>query len=55
MNGVGDFQAWLTQHLQVLERTFAQLNEEGAGPPDFFEWVAVQHEVELIRATVQPC
>lgn len=52
---MNEFKSWLVQNMPQLERSFAQLQAEGAGPPDFFEWVAVQHEVELIRATVQPC
>jgi hypothetical protein len=50
-----DFKTWLEHHQADLDRTFRKLHEEGAGPPDFFEWVAVQHEIEMLRATVQPC
>lgn len=50
-----DFRTWFERNQANLEQTFRQLNEEGAGPPDFFEWVAVQHEVALILPTVQPC
>lgn len=53
MNGRTDFQAWYAQNLQGLERHFAKLHEEGAGPPDFFEWAAAQHDELLIK--VQRC
>jgi hypothetical protein len=50
-----DFRSWYGENLPLLERYFAQLHEEGAGPPDFFEWAVVQHEVELECPQVQLC
>ena len=49
---VCDFRSWYSENLPLLERHFAQLQEEGGGPPDFFEWAVIQHESELL---VQSC
>lgn len=43
-----DFRSWYADNLPLLERRFAQLHTEGAGPPDFFEWAAAEHDAELL-------
>lgn len=45
---VCDFRSWYSDNLPLLERYFTQLNQEGGGPPDFFEWAVTQHEAELL-------
>ena len=52
---LSDFRAWFAENRSLLERYAAQLNEEGAGPPDFFEWAVVEHEAELLCPRVQTC
>jgi hypothetical protein len=51
---IADFGSWYRDNLPLLDRHFEQLHAEGAGPPDFFEWAAAEHDAELVCLQVQP-
>lgn len=52
---LSDFRCWYGENLPLLERYAQQLQVEGAGPPDFFEWAVVEYEGELLCPAVQSC